>query len=39
MTARDRMRRVREELAQTFLERSDVIDGAVAALLAASTSC
>ena len=34
MTARDRLRRIREELAQAFLERSDVIDGALTALLA-----
>src|SRR5512136_862645 len=34
MTARDRLRRVREELGQLFLERSEVIDGALAALLA-----
>jgi MoxR-like ATPase len=34
MTARDRLRRVREELSQIFLERADVIDGALAALLA-----
>jgi MoxR-like ATPase len=34
MSARERLRRVREELAQMFLERSEVIDGALAALLA-----
>jgi MoxR-like ATPase len=34
MTARDRFRRIREELAQAFLERTDVIDGALTALLA-----
>jgi MoxR-like ATPase len=34
MTARDRLRRIREELAQAFLERADVIDGALVALLA-----
>ncbi len=34
MSARERLRRIREELTQTFLERSDVIDGALAALLA-----
>jgi MoxR-like ATPase len=34
MTARDRLRRVREELTQLFLERAEVIDGALAALLA-----
>src|SRR3990172_4876324 len=34
MTARDRLRRVREELAQVFLERAEAIDGALAALLA-----
>lgn len=35
MTARERLRRVRNELGQAFLERSDVIDGALTALLAA----
>src|SRR6266852_5849804 len=34
MTARDRLRRIREELAQAFLERSEVIDGTLTALLA-----
>src|SRR5512141_409915 len=34
MAARDRLRRIREELAQMFLERSEVIDGALAAVLA-----
>jgi len=34
MTGRDRLRRIREELGQTFLERADVIDGALTALLA-----
>jgi MoxR-like ATPase len=34
MSARERLRRLREELMQVFLERSDVIDGALAALLA-----
>ena len=34
MSARDRLRRMREELGQLFLERSEVIDGALAALLA-----
>jgi MoxR-like ATPase len=34
MSARDRLRKIREELAQVFLERSEVIDGALAALLA-----
>ena len=34
MTARDRLRRMRDELAQVFLERTEVIDGALAALLA-----
>ncbi len=34
MTARDRLRRVREELTQFFLERTEVIDGALTALLA-----
>ncbi len=34
MTARDRLRRIREELGQLFLERAEVIDGALAALLA-----
>jgi len=31
--ARDRLRRIREELTQAFLERSEVIDGALTALL------
>jgi MoxR-like ATPase len=34
MSARDRLRRIREELKQVFLERAEVIDGALAALLA-----
>lgn len=34
MMARDRLRRIRGELGQTFLERAEVIDGALAALLA-----
>src|SRR5512139_1004970 len=34
MNPRDRLRRLREELTQTFLERAEVIDGALAALLA-----
>jgi MoxR-like ATPase len=34
MTARDRLRRIRDELAQAFLERTEVIDGALTALLA-----
>ena len=34
MSARERLRRIREELAQMFLERTEVIDGALAALLA-----
>jgi MoxR-like ATPase len=34
MTVRDRLRRVRSELAQLFLEREAVIDGALVALLA-----
>ncbi len=34
MAARERLRRVRDELAQAFLERSEVIDGALTALLA-----
>ena len=34
MTARDRLRRVRGELSQSFLERADVIDGSLAALFA-----
>jgi MoxR-like ATPase len=33
MSARDRLRRMREELGQAFLERTEVIDGALAALL------
>ncbi|MFQ5667211.1 MAG: AAA family ATPase [Candidatus Binatia bacterium] len=34
MSARARLRQIREELEQTFLERSEVIDGALTALLA-----
>jgi MoxR-like ATPase len=34
MTARDALRRVREELQQLFLERADLIDGSLVALLA-----
>jgi MoxR-like ATPase len=34
MSARDRLRRMREELTQMFLERGEVIDGALAALVA-----
>jgi MoxR-like ATPase len=34
MAARERLRRIRDELAQAFLERSEVIDGALTALLA-----
>src|SRR6187455_2614015 len=34
MTARLRLRQIRDEIGQTFLERGEVIDGALAALLA-----
>jgi len=34
MTPRDSLRRIRDELGHTFLERSELIDGALAALLA-----
>src|SRR6202795_3068272 len=34
MTPRDRLRKVRDEITQVFLERADVIDGALTALLA-----
>jgi len=34
MNARDRLQRIRDELGQAFLERTDVIDGALTALLA-----
>lgn len=34
MAAPDRLKGIREEIAQTFLERAEVIDGALAALLA-----
>src|SRR5512147_1768672 len=34
MTARDRLRRMRSELAQLFLERDAVVDGALVAMLA-----
>jgi MoxR-like ATPase len=33
MNAREKLKNIREELKQTFLERSDLIDGALAALL------
>jgi MoxR-like ATPase len=33
MTASEKLKRIREELRQTFLERSDLIDGALAGLL------
>ena len=33
MTAQDKIKKIREELKQTFLERGDVIDGALCALL------
>ena len=33
MTAREKLKSIREELKQTFLERADLIDGALAALL------
>ena len=33
MTASEKLKRIREELRQTFLERTDLIDGALAALL------
>src|SRR5678816_1430494 len=33
MTSREKLKSIREELKQTFLERSDLIDGALAALL------
>ncbi|MFQ5852141.1 MAG: AAA family ATPase [Candidatus Binatia bacterium] len=33
MTAQEKFRKIREELKQTFLERSDLIDGALSALL------
>src|SRR5258705_4251291 len=35
MTAQEKLKRIREELKQTFLERADLIDGALAALLSA----
>ena len=35
MTAQEKLKKIREELKQTFLERSDLIDGALSALLAA----
>src|SRR5436190_9037595 len=34
MVVREQLRRIREELAQAFLERSEAIDGALTALLA-----
>ena len=33
MTAQEKLKKIREELKQTFLERSDLIDGALCALL------
>ncbi|MCZ6625885.1 MAG: AAA family ATPase [Deltaproteobacteria bacterium] len=33
MTAQEKLKKIREELKQTFLERSDLIDGALSALL------
>src|SRR5215204_2465150 len=33
MTAQEKLKKIREELKQTFLERADLIDGALAALL------
>ena len=35
MTAQEKLKKIREELKQTFLERGDLIDGALAALLSA----
>lgn len=35
MTGQDKLRKIREELKQAFLERSDLIDGALSALLSA----
>src|SRR5499426_642513 len=35
MTAQEKLKNIREELKQAFLERSDLIDGALAALLSA----
>ena len=35
MTPQDKLRKIREELQQLFLERAELIDGALAALLAA----
>src|SRR5919106_4504419 len=35
MTPQEKLRSIREELKQTFLERGDLIDGALAALLSA----
>ena len=34
MTAQEKLKKIRDELKQTFLERADLIDGALAALLA-----
>jgi MoxR-like ATPase len=33
MTGQEKLKKIREELRQTFLERLDLIDGALAALL------
>ena len=35
MTPQDKLRKIREELQQMFLERAELIDGALAALLTA----
>src|ERR671918_3071368 len=36
MTVLDKLKKIREELKQTFLERADLIDGALAALLSSN---
>ncbi len=33
MTGAEKLKKIRDELRQTFLERADLIDGALAALL------
>ena len=35
MTAQEKLKKIREELKQMFLERAELIDGALAALLSA----
>jgi len=36
MTGAEKLKKIRDELRQTFLERADLIDGALAALLSSN---